>query len=129
MNSASSSPQSGRATRSLQGDFLGLHSLPSAVLRSASPCVGSPATPPISAQGAPRKETEMSFGVDVRVYQLAQVFLEDVAMEVDWPEDLPWKPLLDRFAEELQAAVEDRCIEFKDHMTLHLALREVGLAA
>lgn len=71
----------------------------------------------------------MTIGVDRRVHDLAQVFLEDATD--NWPEDFvetKWAGAVDRFAEELQAAIEDRLIEFMDCMMLHLALRSVGLA-
>ncbi len=68
-------------------------------------------------------------GVDRNVHRLAALFLED--MSADWPEDFVeelWDKALDEFAQEVQAAIEDLVIEFEQAMTLHLALRSVGLA-
>ena len=39
-----------------------------------------------------------------------------------------WEAALKEFSEQVQAAIEDRLTEFMEDMTLHLALREVGLA-
>ena len=69
-------------------------------------------------------------GVDYRVHDLAQLFLEDATD--DWSEDFieaKWDAAVDKFAEEIQAAIEDHLTTFTQCMTLHLALREVGLAA
>ena len=73
----------------------------------------------------------MTIGVDRRVHDLAEFFLDDAGM--DWPADdfsgALWDKAVDEFAEELQGAIEDRLTGFEACMTLHLALREVGLAA